>query len=175
MFKKTILASAVALALMASNAYSADLLFVNPEPARVEAVSDSWDGFYVGINGIVNPNGDAPANYGVGLSGGYDTQIGVFIVGGEVQLQGFDEFDTTYGAVLGKAGVAVTDEAAVFALGGFGTDLGAADTTHGLVGVGGEYRLTSNVSLKADYLHGFVIDETGPELDRLSAGVSFKF
>ena len=69
-----------------------------------------------------------------------------------------DVGDITYGQILGRAGLLVTDGVLVHAADGYGIDLGAPDETDVLIGGGLELAVSENVSVEAEYLHGLAVD-----------------
>lgn len=136
-----------------------------------------WDGFYAGVYGVAQGNSATDSQIGLGLDAGVNAQLDFFLVGGEVALEGLtnDELDTAYGKVLGKAGVTLTDDVLLYASAGLGADLGGGTVSSNLLlGGGVELALTDDLSVRAQYLHGFTI--TGDnETDQVTLGANFHF
>ena len=110
------------------------------------------------------------------MQAGINAQFDVYLVGAEVAVEGLtgDVGDITYGQILGRAGLLVTDGVLVHAADGYGIDLGAPDETDVLIGGGLEVADTDSVSVEAQCLHGFAVDGCNAE-DQFSVGASFHF
>ena len=81
---------------------------------------------------------------------------------------------TAYGQVLGKAGIVITDDVLLYAAAGYGIDLGAPAEDDLLVGGGVEMAVADQVSVRAQYLHGFPITGANPK-DQVTLGAHFHF
>lgn len=160
--------------------HAADLITMPVSSSPVEIpVADTgydWNGFYTGVYGVVQNSPNMGTQYGLGINAGVNAQFDFFLVGAEVALHGLTggAFDTTYGQVLGKAGVVITDAVMLYAAAGYGIDLGAPVEDDFLVGAGVEMALADNVSVRAQYLHGFPITGGNPK-DQFTVGAHFKF
>lgn len=163
----------------------------------------SWVGPYVGLNfgyqsGTVTHAGDLNGIAG-GLQGGYNWQLGAFVVGAEADLQGSDaggrfaawQFSNPwFGTLRGRVGYAV-DNVMLYATFGlaYGGGRVEANGVHesnahvGWAGGGGlEVGLTPNWSVKAEYLFVDLSEEryvlfgnTGFESSILRLGVNYRF
>jgi len=135
-----------------------------------------WNGFYAGVYGVTQSSSAGGVQYGLGLDVGANTRLEMVLVGGEVDLQQMTggAGSTTSVQALGKAGVALTDDVVLYALGGVGTDVGSISDTDALFGGGLQMAVTSNVSVDARYVHGFALSGANPK-DQLTLGANFHF
>jgi outer membrane immunogenic protein len=135
-----------------------------------------WNGFYAGVYGVTQSSGAGGVQYGLGLNIGADARLQMVLVGGEIDLQQVTggAGPTTQVQALGKAGVALTDDVVLYAMGGIGTDVGSVSATDALLGGGLQLAVTSNVSVEARYMHGFALSGANPK-DQLTLGANFHF
>lgn len=183
-FKSAALIATVATASAAivSSASAADLISypVSTEEALpiIDDVGFDWSGFYVGVYGVGQISAIGGNQYGLGLALGANAQLDMFVLGAEVSAHGLTEGNlpttTSYGQVIAKAGVLVTDDILLYAAGGYGIDLGPPDESHALFGGGVEMAVSDNVSLNAQYLHGFPLTGGNP-MDQVTIGAKFHF
>lgn len=161
-------------------AQAADLITMPVSSSPIEVpVSDTsydWNGFYTGVYGVVQSSAAGGTQYGAGINAGVNAQFDFVLVGAEVALHGLTggTLDTTYGQIIGKAGVVVTENALLYAAAGYGIDLGAPNEDDFLLGAGVELAVAENVSMRAQYLHGFPITGGNPK-DQFTLGAHFKF
>ncbi len=147
------------------------------EAAMTVSAADAgfdWTGFYAGIfTGIRAGETSAPT---LGVSLGVNAQFEFVLVGGEVSVQGLDDANAgqAYGQILGRAGLVVADDLAVYAAGGYGIDLDATAQGDLLVGGGVELGVSDSVSLRAEYLRGFP-EQPGGAFQQFSLGARFHF
>jgi len=177
----TISAVLVAAALSSQQAAAADVISIPTSTDAELPVHDSsafdWDGFYAGVYGTVQ---DAPVSgtqFGGGLNVGVNAQLDFYLVGAEVSVQGLSDDgvgETIYGQILGRAGLIVTDDVAIYAAGGYGIDLGPPDEQDILAGGGVEMAITDSVSLRAQYLHGFPTLGGNPK-NQFTLGANYHF
>lgn len=178
---KTLAGATVLTLASATFAHAADLITVptSAPSAELPVVDQStfdWNGFYAGVLGGVQSSPAGGTQYGLGLDVGVNARFDFFLVGGEVTVQGLGggAGGTTYGQVLGRAGLLATDDVAVYGAAGYGLDLGAPDESDLLVGGGVEVALTDAVSVKAQYLHGFPVTGGNPK-DQVTVGAAYHF
>ncbi|HEY9012118.1 MAG TPA: porin family protein [Devosia sp.] len=181
LFNKVALAALVAVVGIGPGAtQAADLITMPVSSSPVEVpIADAgydWNGFYAGVYGVVQNSPAWGTQYGLGINAGVNAQLDFFLVGAEVALHGLTggAIDTTYGQVLGKAGVVITDEVLLYAAAGYGIDLGAPAEDDFLVGGGVEMAVADDVSVRAQYLHGFPISGGNPK-DQVTVGAHFHF
>jgi outer membrane immunogenic protein len=157
--------AALALLLpMATTAYAANLpVKAPPSPlsAATPVAPADWTGFYLGING---------SDGLVGGTLGYNYQTGMYVLGVE------GDIDTTWsssssppylGTARARVGLAF-DQIMPYLTGGLAFDHGNTGT---VVGGGVEFRITSALSLKAEYLH-FEINNYD---DMVRLGLNWRF
>ncbi|WP_127753036.1 porin family protein [Devosia sp. 1566] len=162
-----------------SAAHAADPILVETStpaalPLYEEAPFD-WSGFYAGIYGGARATG-SDTQAVLGIQAGVNLQFDFYLVGAEVSVQGLsgDVGETSYGQILGRAGLIVADDALVYAAGGYGIDLGAPEQGEVLLGGGLEFAVSESVTVEAQYLHGFPI--AGEESsDQVTLGARFHF
>lgn len=175
----------IALAVLASamasgSALAADLITI-PTSTPVEMplhenAGFDWNGFYAGVmaGGQQSPAGET--QYALGAQAGVNAQFEFYLLGAEVAVHGLGggAVDTSYGQILGRAGLVVTDDLVVYAAGGYGIDLGAPDEQDALFGGGVELAVTDSMSLRGQYLHGFSLEGENPK-DQFTLGANFHF
>lgn len=135
-----------------------------------------WNGFYAGVYGVGQFSPVLGNQYGLGIDAGVNAQFDFFLVGAEVALHGLTGgvLNTTYGQVLGKAGVVITDDVLLYAAAGYGIDLGAPAESDFLLGGGIELAVNDSVTIRGQYLHGFPITGGNPK-DQVTLGANFHF
>lgn len=170
----------LATALMSGSAFAADLITIpTSTPAELPVYEDAgfdWNGFYAGLYGGVQNNQVAGMQYGLGAMAGVNAQFDFYLLGAEVAVQGIGggNVDTSYGQLLARAGLVVSDNVVVYAAGGYGIDLGVPEESDVLLGGGVEVAVTDNMSVRAQYLHGFPIEGNNPK-DQFTVGAAFHF
>lgn len=180
LFKKLALA-ALATTLPMGAAFAADLITVpTSTPVEVPVYEEpgfDWNGFYAGVYGGAQNGSVSGTQYGLGVQAGVNAQFDFYLLGAEVSVHGLsggNVGNTTYGQILGRAGLVVTDNVLVYAAGGYGIDLGAPEEDDALLGGGVELAVTDNISVEAQYLHGFPISG-GNAKDQVTVGANFHF
>ncbi len=177
---RDIAGAGIALSLMSGAAVAADAIAVpvatQAEVPLYDDVAFDWTGFYAGVYGVAQVSPAGGTQFGLGLNLGVNAQFDYFLVGGEVALHGLTggTMDTVYGQVIGRAGVVITDEVLLYAAAGYGNDFGAPVEDDFLLGGGAELALTDDVSVRAQYLHGFAISGGNPK-DQITLGAQFHF
>lgn len=160
--------------------FAADVITVQTStPAQIpvhEEAGFDWNGFYAGVHGVVQNSEASDMQYGLGVQAGVNAQFDFYLLGAEVAVQGLSggNVDTSYGQILGRAGLAVTDDVLVYAAGGYGMDLGAPEEDDLLLGGGVEMAVSENVSVRAQYLHSFPVGGDNPK-DQFTLGAAFHF
>lgn len=176
---KIVLAT-LATALMSGSAFAADLITVpTSTPVEMPVYEDAgfdWSGFYAGLYGGIQNSPVGDMQYGAGVMAGVNAQFDFYLLGAEVAVQGITggNTNTSYGQILGRAGLVVSDNVVVYAAGGYGIDLGAPEEDDVLLGGGVELAVTDNVSVRAQYLHGFPLSG-GNDKDQFTVGAAFHF
>ncbi|RYD42405.1 MAG: porin family protein, partial [Verrucomicrobiaceae bacterium] len=146
----------VATAVMSGSALAADLITVPTStpaalPVYEEAAGFDWNGFYAGVYGGIQNSPVGGMQYGGGVMAGVNAQFDFYLLGAEVAVQGITggNTNTSYGQILGRAGLVVSDNVVVYAAGGYGIDLGVPEEDDALLGGGVELAVTDNVSVRA--------------------------
>jgi outer membrane immunogenic protein len=179
----TTVLAVLATALTMGGAFASDVLTVSTSTAPVAAVpvhdvpAYDWSGFYAGIFTGVQTGADRGTQYGLGVGAGVNLAFDFYLVGAEVTVQGLagDVGESSYGQILGRAGLIVNDDVAIYAAGGYGIDLGAPDAEDYLMGAGVELMLNDSVSFRAQYLHGFPATTDGEDRNQFTLGASYHF
>lgn len=179
LFNRFGLAALVTLASL-TTVQAADLLTVPVSTQDALPVAEGtafdWNGFYAGVYGVGQFSPLGGSQYGVGIDVGANAQFDYFLIGGEVAFHGLTggAGGTTYLQALGKVGVVATDNVLLYAAGGYGVDLGPPAEDDVLLGGGVELAVADNVSLRAQYLHGFPLSGGNPK-DQITVGANFHF
>ncbi|HHY50444.1 MAG TPA: porin family protein [Alphaproteobacteria bacterium] len=177
---KLVIAGLIVLA-GASRAPAADAIAVPlaDSPAQLpvhDSAGFDWNGFYAGVYGVGQWSPAGAGQLGLGVNAGVNAQLDFVLVGGEVALHGLTggTIDTAYGQVLGRAGVLITDDVLLYAAAGYGVDLGLPAEDDLLLGGGVEIAVADDVSVRAQYLHGFPLSGANPK-DQVTLGAHFHF
>ncbi len=179
LFKKMALI-ALATTLPMGAAHAADLITVpTSTPVEMPVYEEpgfDWSGFYAGVYGGLQNSPVGGNQYGLGVQAGVNAQFDFYLLGAEVAVHGLTGGvgDTSYGQILGRAGLVVTDDVVIYAAGGYGIDLGVPEEQDALVGGGVEMAITDNISVEAQYLHGFPV-QGGNAKDQFTVGANFHF
>lgn len=166
--------------VLAAPVLGADALQVPVSSNAAVPVADDtgfdWNGFYAGIYGVAQSSPLGGFQYGAGLAVGANAAFDFFLVGGEVAFLGLTggAGSTSYVQVLGKGGLILTDDVAVYGAAGYGLDTGAPVQDQALVGAGVELALTDDVTVRAQYLHGFPITGANP-IEQVTVGANLHF
>lgn len=167
-----------------------------PLPAAPVMTSGDWSGFYVGGSlGFADVDDDA-AVFGDGFDGltygvhaGYDYDFGSFVLGGELEISGFDVVDTATDTAIDS--VARLKLRAGYDAGAFlpyvtagvaqlntsGAPLGEVDDNGAFYGLGLDYRMSDNIRVGGEVLQHEFDDYAGSGInaDALTAGVRVSF
>lgn len=201
---RSILAGLGLAALISAPAAAADLSYPAPQPvAYAQPMPFSWNGFYLGANagygwGTADWSPDIDGFVG-GIQAGYNWQgASPLVLGLEADLQYSNVKSSVFtldyfGTLRARAGFAF-DQFLVYGTGGFAYGGGeyevgglTDDNTHTgwTLGFGGEYAVSNNVTLRAEYLYLDMGSETyntvsgpidvGLTTNMLRAGVNYKF
>ena len=159
MLRKIALAAAV-LAVTGSAAMAADLYVPDMAAPIVEATGTSFEGFYAGVQlGGVSYGNDSDNDASLLLGGvvGYNFTADPLLLGVELQGNYYFENDNVdaYGDILalGKLGFVAGSNFALYATGGVGyVWTNGDDFAEYALGVGAEYKVTDDMSIRADIL-----------------------
>ena len=178
----TIALAALVSAAPIGSAMAADLITIptstQAEMPIAQDVGFDWSGFYAGVHGGAQNGSVSGVQYGLGVQAGVNAQFDFYLLGAEVAVTGLAANgtvgETTYGQILGRAGLVVSDNVLVYAAGGYGVDLGVPAEEDVLLGGGVELAVTDSVSVRAQYLHGFPV-QGGNTKDQFTVGASYHF
>ncbi len=176
---RLVLIAAAATFALSGIAASADPIGLSLEASRfavpAEAPEMDWSGFYAGILGAAGRSPSAETLFGLGAGIGVGAQIDFVLVGAEVSLLALSSagVETTYGTVLGRGGLVLTDDLLLYAAAGYGWDLQGPGATP-LAGAGLEIAVTDSIALRAQYLRSFDGDATIPA-DQVTLGAVYHF
>lgn len=194
--------AALSMAVAASPAFSGNLdepiIEYAPPPvmAAPVATGNDWTGFYAGgslgyagVDDAANTFSNSFEGMTYGIHAGYDYDFGTFVVGGELELSGFDVTDTVTATSVDsvtrlklRAGYDAGQflpyvTAGVAQLNTSGAPLGDVDDTGSFYGVGMDYKMTDNIRVGGEILqHDFdSYAGSGLDVDALTAGVRVSF
>ncbi|MDB2368961.1 outer membrane beta-barrel protein [Octadecabacter sp.] len=193
-------AAALTLAIAAAPAFAGNLAdpVIAPAPAPIAVAppvntGGEWGGFYLGASlGYADISEDDSSIFDdddvtYGIFGGYNYDFGQFVLGGEVELSGFENSDNGVDVdSVARAKVRAGYDAGRFlpyVTGGYasldtGGDLNASDEGF-LYGLGLDYQVTDSIIVGAEVLQHEFNDFDGTDLDldatTVSARVSFRF
>lgn len=178
-FRKMALA-ALATTISVGPLFAADMITVpTSTPVEMpvyEPAGFDWNGFYAGVYGAAQNGETSGTQYGLGVQAGVNAQFDFYLLGAEVAVHGIsgDVGETTYGQILGRAGLVVTDDVVIYGAGGYGIDLGSRNDSDALVGGGVELAVSDSISVEAQYLHGFPLNG-GNAKNQFTVGANFHF
>jgi len=160
-------------------AQAVDLLTVPTSGDNSLPVADSgfdWNRFYAGVYGVGATSSAGGGQFGIGAALGVNARLEFVLVGAEVAVQGLGggAGTTAYVEGLGKAGIALTDNAVVYGTAGLGAAFAGPAESDVLAGGGVELAIADNLSVGARYLHGFPITGANPK-DQITVGANFHF
>lgn len=179
---RTLALVAFVTTLPAGAVTAADLITIptstQAELPVVDAAGFDWNGFYAGVHGAAQNGTTSGTQYGLGIQAGVNAQFDFYLLGAEVAVSGLLENgtvgETSYGQILGRAGLVVADNVAIYAAGGYGIDLGPPSEEDILLGGGVELAVTDDISVRAQYLHGFPA-QGGNDKNQFTLGASYHF
>jgi len=158
MLRKLALAAA-ALVVTGSAAMAADLYVPETAAPIVAETGTSFDGFYAGVQlGGVSYETDVDTSVLLGGVVGYNFTSDPLLLGIELQGNYYFENDdvNAYGDILalGKIGFVAAPNFALYATGGVGYlwQDGADDMAEYALGVGAEFKVTDDMSIRGDIL-----------------------
>lgn len=166
---KLALLATAATAVLSSAALAADLIIDTPMAPVVDN-SFTWDGVYFGafVQGQTLPNA-----FGLGLDLGVNALMDNMLVGAEISGAVAWPGTVWSGQFTGKVGGVISDAAVIYVY----TGAGSKQFTSWYVplGVGAEFAVAENVSLKAEIQYNF--DLTAPAQNSATAkvGVNWHF
>lgn len=180
MLRKLALAAA-AVAVTGSAAMAADLYVPETPAPIVEASGVGFEGLYAGVQ-LGGYTYDGDSQIAIGGVIGYNFAADPLLLGIELQGNYYVESDNLSEAAdilaLGKIGFVATESVALYATGGVGYVWeNAADYGQYALGVGAEFLVSDDMSIRADIL-GIGFDDGNDELfdaARATVGVLWHF
>jgi len=184
------------LAASVATAGNIDAPVIAPAPAPIAVapvapVGNDWTGFYAGGSlGYAEADETDPANFDAdgatyGVHAGYDYDFGSFVMGGELEISGFD---LSNGGVdvdsVARAKVRAGYDAGAFlpyvTVGAAQLNTGGAldgDDSGSFYGVGLDYMMSDNIRVGGEVLkHEFDnFEQTGLDLEATTAAVRMSF
>jgi outer membrane immunogenic protein len=135
-----------------------------------------WEGFYAGVYAGVRTGSVSGTQPALGIQAGVNAQFDFYLVGAEVAVEGLTGGvgETSYGQLLGRAGLVATDDVVIYAAGGYGIDLGAPAEEDVLLGVGAEMAVSDSLTIEAQYLRSLPV-AGGNASDQFTIGTNFHF
>jgi outer membrane immunogenic protein len=178
--KRLALAIAALVGPLSATALGADMFALTTtagqgsQVAVAEPAGFDWSGFYAGI--FTGARVDSDASPTIGINAGVNAQFDFVLVGAEVAVQGVADPGSTqaYGQILGRAGLIIADDIAVYAAGGYGIDIGTPNSGAPILGGGVELALNDDVTLRAQYLRGFP-EQAGGTFQQFTVGAQLQF
>ncbi len=167
-----------------------------PVPVPVMQQSGDWTGFYVGGSLGYADVSDAAGTFAndfdgltYGAHAGYDYDFGSFVLGGELEISGFDVADSATATQVDsvtrlklRAGYDAGDflpyvTAGVARLNTSGAPLGDVDDDGTFYGLGLDYKMTDQIRVGGEVLQHDFGDyaASGLDVDALTAGVRIAF
>ena len=146
-------------------------------PIHDLAAPADWSGFYAGVYGVAQTSSEDDAQLGLGVMAGVNAQFDMVLVGAEVAVEGLSDGEDGGDAsaqLLGRAGLLVADDVAVYAAAGYGFDLDGSGQQEVLAGGGVELALSEGMSLRGQYLHSFPTQGDDSK-DQFTLGAVFHF
>ena len=172
---KTALLATAATAAFSSAALAADLVIHQPVPVIDNSYGGfDWSGPYAGVwvGGITNPE-----VYALGADLGVNVMIDSSLLAGVEGNLWYEQGHTWGAQVHGRLGVAL-DSVLLYGLAGVGVHMDpdtSTNTTFVPVGVGAEFALADNMSLKAEYNYQWDVSGGGADRHVGKFGVNFHF
>jgi opacity protein-like surface antigen len=166
---KLALLATAATAVLSSAAFAADLVVDQPTAPPVINNAFNWDGAYVGafLQGQTAPNA-----FGLGVDLGVNALMSGLVIGGD--LEAVASTGPNFSAQLtGKVGGAIGDSAILYAYSGLGTR--TVTSFYVPVGVGAEFAVAENLSLKAEAQYNFDLGTSAENSAAFKVGLNWHF
>ncbi|MEO6179377.1 MAG: hypothetical protein ABIP15_06370 [Devosia sp.] len=166
---KLALLATAATAVLSSAAFAADLIVDTPIETPIIDNSFSFDGAYIGafLQGQT-----APATFGLGVNFGVNALLDSVLIGGEIEAVAALGPNFS-GQITGKVGGLLSDSAIIYAYSGLGTR--TPSSFYVPVGVGAEFAVAENVSLKTELQYNFDLTAAAENSVAAKVGLNFHF
>lgn len=164
---KIALLATVATAALSSATFAADLII--SEPVVDNAVAFDWEGPYVGLFVL----GHSAGLFGVGVDAGVNVAVSDgFLLGLEGDVAWLSD-NSWMGQVHGRAGFLASDEVLLYGLAGIGFD--SVWDAFIPVGVGAEFAVADNLTLRAQYQYQWDLDNSAQNAHVGKIGFNWHF
>lgn len=177
----TVIFATLALGFAGGAVSAADPITIATSSNAQMPIHDSeptdWSGFYAGLYGAVQSGQISGNQLGLGINAGVNAQFDFYLLGAEVAVSGLADNgagETSYGQILARAGLVLTEDVLLYTAGGYGIDLGHVAEEDVLLGGGVELAVTDSMSVRAQYLHSFPTVGGNPK-DQFAIGANFHF
>jgi opacity protein-like surface antigen len=162
--------ASVAVAALTSATLAADPIVMVDSPI-IDDVSFGWDGPYAGafILGTTSGNG----GFGVGVNLGVNMSADMLVFGIEGDAAWVNGTTGYQAQVVGKLGAALSDDAMIYGLAGIGVD--GLNGAYVPVGLGVEFMVAQDLSLKAQYEYHWDLAAPGASAHVGKVGLNFHF
>jgi opacity protein-like surface antigen len=165
-----LLATVAAAALTTATVAADPVVMVSePAPMMMDAAT-GWDGPYAGIF-VLGQTGPA-GGFGIGVNAGLNMDTSGMLLGVEGDIA-YIFGNHLQGQAVGRVGVMISDGAAIYALAGFGASSGTG--AYVPVGVGVEFAVADNMSIKAQYEYHWDIDSAAQQAHVGKIGLNWHF
>jgi opacity protein-like surface antigen len=161
---KIALLATVATAALSSATLAADLV-IDAAPVIDNSYGFDWEGPYAGVwvGGLTNPN-----VFALGVDLGVNVLLDDTLLAGVEGNLSWESNSTWSAQAHGRLGFVASDSVVLYGLAGVGYNSGTGSYIP--LGVGAEFALADNVSLKAEYNY-----QWGPDRHVGKIGVNFHF
>ena len=160
----------VAVAALTSATLAADPIVMVDTPV-IDDVSFGWDGPYAGV--FVLGTTSAAGGFGIGVNVGVNMSADALVFGVEGDAAWISGGTGWSAQVVGRLGAALSDDAMLYGLAGIGAD--GANGAYIPVGIGAEFMIADNMSLKAQYEYHWDLGAPGASAHVGKVGVNFHF
>ncbi len=165
------LVTSAAVAGATSAASAADLI-INPAPAPVAVIENmsavDWSGPYAGLF----VSGQTDSVFGLGADLGVNVLMGGGLLAGVEGNVAWLNDDSWQGQVHGKLGIA-SDSFAFYGLAGVGAN--SETDAFAPLGLGAEFMLSDNLSLKGEYQYQWDFDDSSESAHVARIGLNWHF
>lgn len=164
---KIALLATVATAALSSATLAADLIV--SEPVIDNSYGFDWEGAYAGLYVL----GHSDGLFGIGVDAGVNVEVSEdFLLGVQGELAWLSD-NTWLGQIHARAGFLVSDEALLYGLAGVGFD--SVWDAYIPVGVGAEFAVADNMSIRAEYQFQWDLDNSAEDAHVGKIGFNWHF
>jgi opacity protein-like surface antigen len=163
--------ASVAVAALTSATLAADPIVMVDTPPIIDDVSFGWDGPYAGVFVLGTTSGGG--GIGVGVNLGVNMSADALVFGLEGDAAWVSGPTMWQAQVVGRLGAALSDDAIIYGLAGIGAD--GLNGAYVPVGIGAEFMMADNMSLKAQYEFHWDLAAPGANAHVGKVGVNFHF